>query len=108
MLDMYHWTVYFLVTVMYPRFLITPSEIIESKPISVFFFKKNPIYVHVGYSTLCRTILTSNGGHLCPPPHLRFRKCPDGGLASISPPFLPAVLDAQTFQSAGPLLYSSW
>lgn len=35
MLDKYHWMLYFLVTAMYPRFLITLDENLESKPVTV-------------------------------------------------------------------------
>lgn len=34
-LDKYHWMLYFLVTAMYPRFLITLDEELNAKPISV-------------------------------------------------------------------------
>lgn len=34
-LDKYHWMLYFLVTAMYPRFLITLSEDLESLPVTV-------------------------------------------------------------------------
>lgn len=34
-LDKYHWMLYFLVTAMYPRFLITLDENLESKPVTV-------------------------------------------------------------------------
>ncbi|KAG1859556.1 26S proteasome regulatory complex non-ATPase subcomplex Rpn1 subunit [Suillus subalutaceus] len=34
-LDKYHWMLYFLVTAMYPRFLITLDEDLESKPVTV-------------------------------------------------------------------------
>ena len=34
-LDKYHWFLYFLVTAMYPRFLITLDENLESLPVTV-------------------------------------------------------------------------
>lgn len=34
-LDKYHWILYFLVTAMYPRFLITLNEELKSFPVTV-------------------------------------------------------------------------
>ncbi len=34
-LDKYHWMLYFLVTAMYPRFLITLDENLNSMPVTV-------------------------------------------------------------------------
>ena len=34
-LDKYHWMLYFLVTAMYPRFLITLNEELKSFPVTV-------------------------------------------------------------------------
>jgi 26S proteasome regulatory subunit N1 len=46
-LDKYHWMLYFLVTAMYPRFLITLNEELNSMPITVRVGQVSPAYATI-------------------------------------------------------------
>jgi 26S proteasome regulatory subunit N1 len=49
-LDKYHWMLYFLVTAMYPRFLITLDEELGPKPVTVRVGQVCVIYLNIDIS----------------------------------------------------------